>query len=215
MFEGLVKSIAEALQSTDIPVLWILLLSFSVTLIENLFPPSPSDSILVLLGSLAGLGKVGFADLTLAATIGSTAGFIVMYWLGAAFGNKIIDSGRFKFLNQESLDKPRKWFVKYGYTLIVINRFLPGTRAVISFFAGISRINLKLTIILSFISAAIWNIILIYLGSLFGSNWETVDDYMTSYGTITTLAAAVIIVVFGGYKLYGFLTKKKKEGNDV
>lgn len=209
MFDDLVKNIAETLQNTDIPILWILLLSFSLTLIENLFPPSPSDSLLVLMGSLVGLGKVGFVDLVVSATIGSTVGFIIMYWLGAVFGNKIIDSKKFKFLNEENLEKPRKWFLKYGYSLIVINRFLPGTRAVISFFAGISRINLKATILLCFVSAALWNIILIYLGNLFGSNWETVNDYMSSYGAITTYVVLSIIVIYGGYKLFIYLRNKK------
>lgn len=214
MFEDIVKNIAETLQNTEIPVIWILLLSFSVTMIENIFPPSPSDSILVLLGSLVGLDKVGFVDLIVTATIGSTLGFIIMYWLGAVFGNKIIDSKKFKFLNEENLEKPRKWFLKYGYSLIVINRFLPGTRAVISFFAGISRINLKITILLSFISAALWNFVLIYFGNLFGRNWEVVNNYMASYGNITTFSVVGIIVLYGGYRLYMYIKYRKlKNGN--
>lgn len=214
MFEDIVKNIAETLQNTEIPVIWILLLSFSVTMIENIFPPSPSDSILVLLGSLVGLDKVGFVEITISATIGSTLGFIIMYWLGAVFGNKIIDSKKFKFLNEENLEKPRKWFLKYGYSLIVINRFLPGTRAIISFFAGISRINLRITIVLCFISAALWNIILIYLGNLFGRNWETVNDYMSTYGNITTYVVVGIIVLYGGYRLYLYIKYRKlKTGN--
>jgi membrane protein DedA with SNARE-associated domain len=215
MFDDLVKNIAQTLQNTDIPVLWILILAFVITLTENIFPPSPSDVILVLLGSLVGLDKVGFVDLLITATIGSTMGFILMYWLGALLGNKIIDSKKFKFINEENLEKPRKWFLKYGYSLIAINRFLPGTRAVISFFAGISRINLKITIILCFVSAAIWNIILIYLGNLFGRNWEIVNNYMSLYGSITTYSALGIIVLFGGYKLYIYLKNRKSVKNSA
>jgi len=210
MFEDVVKTIAETLQNTDIPVLWILLLAFSVTLIENLFPPSPCDSLLVMMGSLVGLGKVGLPELLIASTVGSTLGFIVMYWLGAVLGNKIIASRRFKFINEESLAKPRKWFLRWGYALIVINRFLPGTRAVISFFAGISKINLKITIVPSFISAAVWNLILIYSGNLFGKNWQKVNDFMESYGTITTVVVVSLLVLFGAFKLFTFIRNRKK-----
>ncbi len=211
MFEDLVRYIAETLQNANIPLIWILLISFGITLTENIFPPSPSDSVLIMLGSLIGLGKVGLLPLLLASTAGSIVGFIIMYWLGAVFGKQIIDSRKFSFINQRTMEKPRRWFKKYGYALIVANRFLAGTRAVISFFAGISGLRLGLTIILSGISALIWNFILISLGETFGEHWEVVVKYMGRYGRLTTIIVVGIILLYAAYLLIKHIRNKRKK----
>ena len=133
------ETIVDFLINTPLPVYIIILFAIAATLIENLFPPAPGDFMVIFLGSLIGLGKIDFVSLMIATTIGSTLGFTVMFLLGRFFGHKVIDSNRLKFLNEESLRKPRHWFHKYGYIIIVLNRFLTGTRAVISFLAGISK----------------------------------------------------------------------------
>lgn len=190
------------------PWYWILIIAFSVTFIENIFPPAPCDSILAFCGTLVGIGAIGFFPLLIASTIGSVAGFVVMYWLGWEFGVKIVDSDRIKFINHKSLEKPEEWFRKHGYLLIVVNRFLSGTRAVISFFAGMSKLHRAKTVLYSFLSALFWNAILIGLGSLFAENWQLVDYYMSLYGKILTPIIAAIVLFFVIRWL--ILRKKKK-----
>lgn len=175
---------------------WVLLFAFLVTFIENIFPPSPSDFILVFMGSLVTLGNIDFISLLLFSTLGSFLGFIVMFYVGKYFGEKIVNSPKIKFINNESLAKPRLWFQKYGYYLIVANRFLSGTRAVISFIAGMSNLSIPKTIILSTISAALWNCILIYLGITFSNNLETIINYVTLYGKIIFPILILVILFF-------------------
>lgn len=153
------------------------------------------------MGAMASMGHVGYVPLLLASTLGSTLGFAAMYWLGSKFDKKVIHSGKFKFLSSEGLLKAEDWFRKYGLWLIVANRFLTGTRAVISFFAGISRLQFSVTVALSAISALVWNSLLIYLGSVFGDNWKTVDYYMSLYGKII-LPIAVVIILFLAWRWY-------------
>lgn len=180
----------------QVPWYWILLIAAFVTFLENIFPPSPSDTVLIFIGSLIPLNAVDFIPLLISATIGSTAGFIVMFWLGYKFGIKIVDSNRFKFINSETLKKPEEWFRKWGYLIIVVNRFLSGTRAVISFFAGMSKLNFNKTTFFCFISALLWNAILISLGVFFGNNWELADYYITLYGWIIFPILAIVIAYF-------------------
>lgn len=59
--------------------IWIYCIAGGIAYIENVFPPMPSDVILVAAGSLAGLGRVDFILLLVLSTIGSTAGFLTMY----------------------------------------------------------------------------------------------------------------------------------------
>ena len=196
MFESIVDLESAINFLSHLEWYWVLGFALFITMLENIFPPSPSDSVLVFMGSLVGIGTIGFFPLLLFATIGSVLGFIIMFILGRELGERIIDSNKLPFINKESLDKPEEWFRKWGYYLIVANRFLSGTRAVISFFAGLSELDLKKTIVLSAASALVWNTILIYLGYVFGNNYEDILEYLGLYGKIIFPIIGIVIVIF-------------------
>lgn len=193
----MLESAVEYLQT--FPWYWILVISFFLTYIENLFPPSPSDALLLFIGSMVGMGIVDFVPLLITSTLGSAAGFATAYWIGYKFEVRIIESNKLKFISREGVEKVEKWFLKYGYWIIVINRFLSGTRAIIAFFAGISRINFRVSVILSSISALLWNFLIIYFGMKLGNNWKNFDSFMDSYGRIVfivMISAAAIWFIY-------------------
>ncbi len=192
---------------SSVPWYWVLIVAAGFTFLENIFPPSPSDTVIVFTGTLVGMGVVGFAPLLISTTIGSVLGFVVMFWLGEKFEKKIIESNKFKFLSRDAIARTENWFKKYGYWMIVANRFLSGTRAVIGFFAGMSELTASRTIILSAVSALVWNSILILLGAAFGTKWALVDEYMSHYGKIITIAGAAIILIIA---VRWIVMKKKK-----
>lgn len=200
------KAAIEFIRS--VPWYWVLFIAFFVTFIENLFPPSPSDVILLFTGTMISFGTVGFVPLLVCSTIGSISGFMLMYYLGMKFGSRVIDSGKLKFISQETLKAPERWFNKYGYYIIIANRFLAGTRAVISFYAGVSKLDLKKTTILSFFGALAWNSAILYLGYIFGNNFEEVSGYLSRYVEIVTLLILAVIIFF---TLRYFLKRKKEK----
>lgn len=170
---------------------------FSIAFIENIFPPFPSDVPVVFAGSLVGLGRVGFVETMLVATVGSTLGFMTMYFIGAWFGARILEEGKVKFIPASSVKTVEVWFQKYGYWLIIGNRFLAGTRAVVSFFAGVSRVNLGITLLLSFLSALAWNALLVTAGFYLGKNWERIGFYLSTYSQVVTgivIVGAVVLI---------------------
>jgi membrane protein DedA with SNARE-associated domain len=178
--------------------LWIYLTILIIAYIENLFPPAPSDILVVFGGALAAMGKGHFVLAILAGTIGGTLGFMTMFWIGKWFGRKILEQGKIKFVKLEQLHIVEKWFRHYGFWVIVGNRFLTGTRAVVSFFAGISELNFISTSLLSFISSLMWYSILVYLGNSLGHNWERIGEYLATYSYLITgifIMIALIIVV--------------------
>ena len=203
------------LSSPSIPVIAILFFALIVTFIENVFPPSPSDTILIFIGSLAGIGKVEFIPLLIFSTAGSAGGFILLYWLGKLFGNKIVESNRLPFINKKTLNKPRIWFKKWGYFIIVLNRFLSGTRAVISFFAGISNLSASLTTIYAIIGSFIWNALLLYLGMKMGQNWKIADEYINLYGQILIPVILFFIILYFSIKFFKNKNKKNKRNTKV
>ncbi|HEY7751209.1 MAG TPA: DedA family protein, partial [Ignavibacteriaceae bacterium] len=156
MFEDILSQISS------FPAVWVYITLFLFAFIENIFPPSPSDVVIVIGGTLVGTGAVNFFICLVFATLGSITGFMLMFYFGSTVDRKVIHSGKLKFIPVNSIDKVETWFRKYGYFIIVANRFMPGTRAVISFFAGVSNLNAKKTILLCFISALVWNSIMLY-----------------------------------------------------
>jgi membrane protein DedA with SNARE-associated domain len=188
-----VTDVILSLQSLD--PLWVYAALCGVAFIENLFPPSPSDVAVVFAGSLVGIGTLSFLPALVAATAGGTLGFVVMYRIGKAFGNRILERGKIPFLPPASVYRAEEWFRRYGYWLIAANRFLAGTRAVVSFFAGISELDLRRTTMLSAVSSLAWNAVLLGMGYTLGKNWERIGFYLTTYSQIVT-GAVILVILF-------------------
>ena len=184
----------------------VMLAIFLIAYIENIFPPSPSDVLLVFAGTLIGIGTVGFLPSLLVATLGSTLGFMTAYAAGRYFEKEVIE-GRFsRFLPVDTVAKVEALFRKYGYGVIIANRFLAGTRAIVSFFAGMSRMNFVPTTLLCALSATVWNILLLWLGKSLGGNWRQAGNYLATYSTVITVLLVVIAAIF---LLRWFLKKRK------
>jgi membrane protein DedA with SNARE-associated domain len=194
--------------------LWIYLIAAGVAYIENIFPPFPSDVVLVATASTIALGKVNFGILFFASTIASTAGFITMYEIGKWFGIRMIESRRIKFLPYEQIRTVETWFKTYGYGIVIANRFLAGTRAVVSFFVGMSNLSLWKTIVLSFISSAAWNFLLIFAGKSLGDNWQRILFYLEAYGKIITIIVIVGLLVYGAKWFYTNKNRSVKKHRD-
>ena len=176
--------------------LWVYLAVSGFAFLENIFPPLPSDAVVLFVGSLVGVGTLDFSVALLVTTVGSTAGFVVMYKVGDWFGLKILETGKVPFIPVEKVHKVEGWFRRYGYFLIVANRFLSGTRAVVSFFAGMSELPLTATTILSFVSALVWNFLLLIAGKELGENRQVIASYLATYSKAVTLIIVLIVLLF-------------------
>jgi membrane protein DedA with SNARE-associated domain len=186
---------------------WVYCFIFLFAFIENLFPPSPSDTLIVFAGALAGMEKGNFFLALLTATSGSLLGFMTMFAIGRWFGNSILEKKKIPFISREMIHRIEAWFTRYGYWLIVANRFLTGTRAVISFVAGMSNLAFGRTTLLSGISALAWNAILVYAGYSLGSHWEDIGSYLRTYSTIVTI---VVVAVCAAAAVHYFVSRRRR-----
>lgn len=185
---------------------WIYLILFFFSFIENVFPPSPSDVVVVVGASLIATTSLGFLPVLFITSFGSALGFILMYYIGFFLSEKVLRSGKLKFVSQDALKKTDVWFTKYGYWIILLNRFLPGTRSVISFFSGVHELHVVKTFIFALISAFAWNFLIIYLGMVLGNNVELIDYYLTTYSQ-AGMSVTLLVVIF--FVIRYFLKKKK------
>jgi len=202
MFEDILNQIST------FPPLWIYVTLFFFAFIENVFPPSPSDLVVLIGGTLISIGVIHFIPTLILTTVGSLIGFMVLFYIGSAIDKKVIHSGKLKFIPIDAVDKVEAWFNKYGYWVILANRFLPGTRSVISFFSGLSHLKVEKTILLATISAFAWNAIILFLGIAFGDHVKVIDNYISTYSNIV-IAVTVVIVLF--FIIRNIIQKKKQK----
>lgn len=207
-FLDLFKNSVQYLQTSS-PI-FVYLCMFVIAFIENIFPPSPSDMVIVFGGALVAIGHLGFMPALLSATAGSVSGFVAMYLIGKWFGDHILEQGKVKFIKIETVNKVETWFRKHGYWVIVVNRFLTGTRAVVSFFAGMSEMKLPVTVALCAVSALTWNAILVTTGYYLGQSWEQIGTYLRDYGRVVTI---IVVLVLSGVTIHYFLRKRRTEGS--
>jgi len=141
--------------------------------LENVFPPAPGDTITAFGAFLVGSGRLHFFGMFVSTTLGSLAGFMFLFWIGSLLGRRFFVEKDLWYFKAQDIIKAESWFQSYGYFLILLNRFFPGIRSVISIAGGISKLRPLKVAFLALISCGAWNLIWIGLGYTLGSNWET------------------------------------------
>lgn len=161
--------------------------------VENLVPPIPGDTITAFGAFLVGVGRLSFVGVYISTTVGSLLGFLCLFWVGGLLGRHFFIERDFRFLRAKDIIKVEEWFSRYGYLLILFNRFMPGVRSAVALAAGISRFRTIPVLILSLLSCAAWNLIWIFMGHTLGTHWETVEREMGAF--MVRYNAAVIILI--------------------
>ncbi|NTW49843.1 MAG: DedA family protein, partial [Chlorobiales bacterium] len=149
-------------------------------------------------GYLLALDGLSFTACITASSLGSLIGFMTNYFIGRKIGMRVYveEGGTFrrriakaahKMFPPEQMDMLREKFSHYGYGIILLNRFLTGTRAIISVTAGLMHLNWFYVLIASLLSAIMWNALLIGGGYVLGDHWREIGGYISTYGTIITI----------------------------
>lgn len=167
----------------------------ALMLLENLFPPIPSEVILPLIGFLIGRGDLGSVLALLAATIGSLVGALVLYALGRWGGRGLVlRYGTMLRVKEADLDRAEGWFEKYGDAVVLFGRMVPFARSVVSIPAGLAEMPLGRFALLTAIGSTFWNALLIGAGWLLGENWGRVTSFVGSVSNFILIIAAVTAV---------------------
>lgn len=181
-----------------------------IAYLENILPPIPGDILIVFSGYLAAEGLVSLIPIWTFTVLASVLGFMNMYWLGKKLEHQISANTHeyflLKFFKYKYIKIAKTWMQKYGQWVVVSNRFLAGTRSVISLTAGVSDLKITQTTFSSFISSALWNAILIGSGWLVKENWAIIGNYLTAYGKLILLGISLLII---SRILFSYFKKKK------
>ena len=190
MLGGIGSWAADTLNALGVVGLVLLLL------VENVFPPIPSELILPLAGFLVGQDQLGAVPAFLGATAGSLLGAYVLYALGRWGGRPLVlRYGRVLRISSKNLDRAEHWFKKYGSSVVFFARMIPGARSIVSVPAGMFSMPVGRFTLLTAGGSAIWNALLITAGYLLGNNWTEVSDTVGVISNILLVLVAVATVL--------------------
>jgi membrane protein DedA with SNARE-associated domain len=166
--------------------------------IENIFPPIPGDTITAFGAFLVGAGRLNLWGVFGTTTIGSLLGFITLFRVGRYLGRRFFLEKDYRFLRAADIIRAETWFQRFGYFLVALNRFFPGIRSAIAVVGGISRLRSGWVAWLALLSCSVWNLIWISLGFALGSQWETVEEKLSSIFARYNVAVCILLGIVGG-----------------
>ena len=170
--------------------------------LENVLPPIPSEVILPFAGFTAEQGKLNAVAAWVAATIGSLAGALVLYAIGAFIGEdrlrELSHKRWFVFFGEKDFDRGLAFFDRFGVWVVLFGRFIPLVRSIVSVPAGLDRMPLVRFAVLTAIGSGLWNAVFITAGWILGDNYDRVERYVApaSYVVVAALAAIGVWLVW-------------------
>lgn len=176
--------------------------------LENLIPPIPSEVILSFSGFISKSTSLNLFLIIIFATIGSLIGAIVLYYLAYFIGLNLLNFKFFKLcgLKKEDTEKSMKHFQKNGYKSIFFGRFIPIIRSFISIPAGLSKMDIRLFLLLTWIGSFIWNTIFVIAGFILQDNWDTLANFFDKYSFFIFLIVIILYIIIKRHKSKKIIT---------
>jgi membrane protein DedA with SNARE-associated domain len=179
---------------------------FILMVVENIFPPIPSELIMPFAGFVAARGDLNVWGVLAAGTLGSLIGTSLWYFAARALGldrfralcNRL---GRFATIHEKDIDEAARWFERYGSWAVFFGRLLPTIRTLISVPAGLAKMSVPKFILISGVGTALWTAILTAAGYVLNDQYERVEHLIDPVSTGVVVLAVVIYI-------YRFITWK-------
>ena len=179
--------------------------------IESAMVPLPSELILPYAGFLISdanqveplsRGPWNYWIVVVVATIGNTVGSLIAYAIGAWGGRPFLERyGRYLLIRPHEIELAERFFDKYGSATAFFSRLLPIVRTFISFPAGVARMPIGRFIVYSTAGAFLWSILLVYAGTVLGSNWVEIRHALQPFDLLIAVAVVASVVIFIWWRL--------------
>ena len=174
-----------------------------LVVLENVFPPIPSEIVLPFAGFVAQRGDGSVLVMIVAATIGAVVGALVLYGVAALIGPARLTAfisrfGRWFGVKPADLARAEAWFDRHAVAAVLLGRCVPLISSVVSVPAGFRRMRLAPFVVLTAIGSAVWNTALIGAGAILGDQWERVEPYVA---VLQWIVIASIVLLVGRFAL--------------
>lgn len=187
---------------------------FFLIFIENVFPPIPSELILVFGGFISKTLNLNFLLLVVFATLGSSTGAIILYYAGKKIPlekmENFLEKKWVKRLGFKSgdIEKSLKYFEKYNTFAVFFGRCIPVVRSLISIPAGMQNMSLRKFLVYTTVGSGIWNTLLIYIGRVTQDKWREGLLILERYSN--RILGLIVLAFITNFLVKRFLKKRKK-----
>lgn len=172
-----------------------------LVILENVFPPIPSEIVLPFAGFVAQRGDGSVVVMIFAATIGAVVGALILYGIAAVIGPErlrafVVRFGRWFGVKPADLQRAEEWFDRHAVAAVLLGRCVPLIRSVVSVPAGFRRMRLAPFLLYTAIGSTVWNTALIGAGAVLGNQWERVEPYVATLQWVVVALIAIFVVRF-------------------
>ncbi|QOZ06695.1 DedA family protein [Bradyrhizobium sp. CCBAU 51765] len=170
---------------------------FALMVLENVFPPIPSELIMTFAGFAASQGRLNLAAVICAGTFGSTLGTTFWYLAARCLGLQRVRElagryGRLLAVSAADIDHAVRWFGRHGRSAILLGRLVPTVRTLISVPAGLLSMPFALFLAYTMAGTLIWVTFLACAGYWLGENYSTVGRFIDPIASLIVAGAATI-----------------------
>jgi membrane protein DedA with SNARE-associated domain len=166
--------------------------------LDSILPVLPSEVILPIAGFAASRGELNLVAVIVWTTVGSVAGSLVVYALGAWLGRDRVRAlaARAPLVKMSDVDRAEAWFARHGGKTVLLGRMLPVFRVLISVPAGVERMPVARFAGYTAVGSLGWNSVFVVAGYSLGENWERVEAYGSLLSKIVVVFAGLAGAVF-------------------
>lgn len=173
---------------------------FLLIMLENIFPPIPSEVILTVGGFMTTTTAMTIPGVILASTAGSVIGAVLLYGVGLLLDverlEKIVDKyGNWLRVKKDDIHKADAWFDRFGIWTVFFGRLIPVVRSLISIPAGMSNMRFWLFITFTTIGTLLWNTVLVFVGEAVGENREQIMHQLELYSNVVYALLGIGFIV--------------------
>ena len=189
---------------------------FAAMLLENLFPPIPSELIMPLGGFYVQQGQLALLPVVVAGLLGTVLGALPWYGIGRMINEERLEQwlsrhGRWIGISPQELHRSRTWFNRYGTALVFWGRLVPGIRTLISVPAGIEMMPFTPFLIWTTAGSLIWTLLLTLAGLAMGKGYETVALWIDPVAKVVKVL--LVLAVLGGAVWLGLRTWNRRNSS--
>lgn len=180
---------------------------FVLIMLESTLVPIPSELVMPFAGYLAHTGAFSLPVILIINSSAALVGSGLCYWIGVAGGKPLlVKYGKFVGVRRKDLERTESYFARHGKATILISRFLPVIRHIISVPAGIARMPLPAFFLQTFIGSTIWGSVLILIGYELG-NWEVIAEKLKHVDLLVGVAIILVLLAVS----IRFVVRRRRE----
>jgi membrane protein DedA with SNARE-associated domain len=181
---------------------------FLLIVAESTMIPIPSLLVMPFAGFMASQGEFSLPVILVINSTAALLGSAISYWIGAAGGKPLLlKYGKYVLVRPKDLEKTEQYFAAHGKWTVLIARFLPVVRHIISIPAGIARMPLIPFFTQTFIGSTLWGGGLMILGYELGTRWESIATKAKRVDLVIAVVVVLALLAVG----IGFIVRRRRE----